>query len=193
MIKAHYMTVQTNLKGLDTVLDSMPSASPDADTVMQKAKPTAVLMVGSYAGLGVHSLLTIQRLFPKHFENFIFLSVGVIDSASFTNVKEVDEVQLRTEASLARYVALAHGLGLAADSRMSMGTEAVAEAEKLCATVGKEFPRAVFFAGKLVFEQEHWYQRILHNESAYQIQRRLQFEGLNCMVLPVRILAPSGA
>src|SRR6185436_7601863 len=54
--------------------------------------------------------------------------------------------------------------------------------------VAKEFPRALFFAGKLVFEQEHWYQRLLHNETAYQIQRRLQFAGLNAMVLPVRLL-----
>jgi hypothetical protein len=29
---------------------------------------------------------------------------------------------------------------------------------------------------------------VLHNETAYQIQRRLQFAGLNAMVLPVRLL-----
>jgi hypothetical protein len=73
---------------------------------------------------------------------------------------------------------------------MSIGTEAVAEAEQLCLSVGKEFPRALFFAGKLVFEQERWYQRLLHNETAYQLQRRLQFAGLNAMVLPVRVLEP---
>ena len=136
LIRAHYKKVQINLQGLDEVLDAMPSASPEADAALDKTKPTAVLMVGSYAGLGVHSLLTIQKLFPNYFQNFIFLSVGVIDSASFTNVKEVDEVRSRTEAALKRYVGLAHGLRLAADSRMSMGTEAVAEAEKLCAVVG---------------------------------------------------------
>ena len=60
---------------------------------------------------------------------------------------------------------------------MAIGTEAVAEAEKLCVEVAREFPRAVFFAGKLVFQKERWYQRLLHNETAYPLQRRLQFAG----------------
>ena len=42
-------------------------------------------------------------------------------------------------------------------------------------------------AGLLVFQKERWYQRFLHNETANQIQRRLQFDGLNSMILPVRI------
>jgi hypothetical protein len=71
---------------------------------------------------------------------------------------------------------------------MEVGTEAVAEAEKLCVAVAKDYPRSVFFAGKLVFEREHWYQRLLHNETAYVLQRRLQFDGLNAMVMPVRVL-----
>jgi hypothetical protein len=54
------------------------------------------------------------------------------------------------------------------------------------------FPRSIYFAGKLVFEEERWYQRLLHNETAYQLQRRLQFAGLNAMVLPVRVVQ-SGA
>ena len=64
----------------------------------------------------------------------------------------------------------------------------MAEAERLCREVAREFPRAVFFAGKLVFEQERSYQRLLHNETAYQLQRRLQFAGMNAMVMPVRVL-----
>ena len=152
----------------------------------------AALLVGGYAGLGVHSLLTIQRLFPNYFQNFVFLSVGVIDSATFKDIAEVVEVKERTRKALDQYVSLAQGLGLAATSRMSLGTEAVETATQLCTAVAKEFPRALFFAGKLVFEQERWYQRVLHNETAYQIQRRLQFAGLNAMVLPVRLLESEG-
>jgi len=40
----------------------------------------------------------------------------------------------------------------------------------------------------LIFEEERWYQKLLHNETAYQLQRKLQFAGLNAMVLPVRVL-----
>ena len=190
--RSHYRKVQENLRRLDSILGSMPrsSVSPRA---LEPKKPTAALLVGGYAGLGVHSLLTIQRLFPGYFQNFVFLSVGVIDSATFKDIAEVVEVKERTRTALEQYVALAQGLGLAATSRMSLGTEAVDAATRLCREVAKEFPRALFFAGKLVFQQERWYQRVLHNETAYQIQRRLQFAGLNAMVLPVRLLEPESA
>ncbi len=185
--RSHYRKVQENLRRLDSILASMPKSSTSARALEPK-KPTAALLVGGYAGLGVHSLLTIQRLFPGYFQNFVFLSVGVIDSATFKDIAEVVEVKERTRKALDDYVALGQGLGLAATSRMSLGTEAVDAATQLCREVAREFPRALFFAGKLVFQEERWYQRVLHNETAYQIQRRLQFAGLNAMVLPVRLL-----
>ena len=190
-IRRHYRQVQQSLRRLDDILPSMPKAArPPRE--LQPTKPTAALLVGGYAGLGVHSLLTIQRLFPNYFQNFIFLSVGVIDSATFKDIAEVVEVKERTRAALDEYVALAQALGLAATARMSMGTEAVDAATQLCTEVAREFPRTLFFAGKLVFQEERWYQRLLHNETAYQIQRRLQFAGLNAMVLPVRLLETQG-
>ena len=100
----------------------------------------------------------------------------------------MEVVRQRTQEALDQYVALARRLGLAAEARMAVGTEAVAEAEGLCAAVARTYPRALFFAGKLVFERERWFQRLLHNETAYAIQRRLQFAGMNAMVLPVRVL-----
>jgi amino acid transporter len=190
LIRRHYRSVQMSLKRLDQELPSVPMTPHGEPKKIEHRQPTAVLLVGSYAGLGIHSLLTIQRLFPNYYKNFIFISVGVIDSATFKDVKEVEEVRERTEKALERYVALAQGLGLAADYRYSMGTEAVSEAERLCVEVGKEYPRSMFFAGKLIFERERWFQRFLHNETAYQLQRRLQFAGLNAMVLPVRVLEP---
>ena len=111
----------------------------------------------------------------------------------YFGIEEVDRVRTQTEHALQQYVALAHRLHLASDYRMDVGTEAVATAEQVCREVAREFPRAVFFAGKLVFEHERWYQRLLHNETAYALQRRLQFAGLNAMVLPVRVLAEEAA
>ncbi len=187
-IRSHYQKVQRNLERLDEILGELPITEHRPPPPLDPAAPTAVLLVGSYAGLGIHSLLSIHRLFPGYFKNFVFVSVGVIDSATFTNVEAVDEVRERTEASLKRYVELATRLGLPADDRMTIGTEAVSAAVDICKEIAKEFPRSIFFAGKLVFEEEHWYQRVLHNETAYQLQRRLQFAGLNAMVLPVRIM-----
>ena len=193
LIRGHYLKVQRTLRRLDEVLSDLPATGSPHAAPPDPSQPTAVLMVGSYAGLGIHALLSIQRLFPGYFKNFIFVSVGVIDSASFTHVEAVDEVQERTERDLARYVELTRRLGLPADYRMAIGTEAVETAEKLCRKVAQEFPKSIFFAGKLIFEEERWYQRLLHNETAYQLQRKLQFAGLNAMVLPVRVLEPTAS
>jgi hypothetical protein len=68
-----------------------------------------------------------------------------------------------------------------------MGTEVVETAAELCIDVSKKYHRAVFFAGEMVFEKPQWYHRILHNETAYAILRRIKFAGLTMMILPVRI------
>ena len=52
--------------------------------------------------LSVHSLLTVQRLFPDHFRSFLFVSIGVIGSASFVNVEAVEEVRCQSGVSLRR-------------------------------------------------------------------------------------------
>jgi hypothetical protein len=187
LIRRHYVNVRKSLTSLDVVMQALPRNATGPAPQIQPNKPTAVLMVGGYGGLGVHSLLAVQRLFPGHFHNFVFVSVGQIDSATF-NSKEVEEVRQRTQQQLDQYVALGARLGIPTAGRMAVGTEAVEELERLAVEVGKEFPRSIFFAGKLVFQKERWFQRLLHNETAYQLQRRLQFAGLDAMVLPVRVL-----
>jgi hypothetical protein len=188
-IKRHYDGIRTRLRRLDDILEVLPPKRVGPPAPLDPRLPTAALLVGSYGGLGVHQILTLQRLYPGHYQNLIFLSVGVIDAAAMKGIDEVDELQRRTEEGLERYVDLAHRLGFRAGYRMSVAVEAVAEAQKLCLETAREHPRAVFYAGKLVFERERWFQRLLHNETAYQLQRRLQFAGLSAMVLPVRVLA----
>jgi hypothetical protein len=73
---------------------------------------------------------------------------------------------------------------------MAIGTEAAPELEELCVGIHREYRRALFFASRLVFEEERWYQILLHNETAHEIQRRLQFRGLNAIIVPVRVFKP---
>ncbi len=188
VIKRHYAKVRANLARLDGIIAAIPTHTGKPNPVVDPRAQTAVLLVGSYGGLGVHQLLTVKRIFGDHFRNFLFVSVGVVDSATMKGVEEVDRIRLQTETALQQYVETAHRLGLASDYRMDIGTEAVAVAERLCVEVAADYPRAVFFAGKLIFERERIFQRLLHNETAYQLQRRLQFGGLNAMVLPVRVM-----
>jgi len=190
-VRRHYAQVKEKLKRLEDAIDDDADETPAEPLPLRSHLPTAVMLVGRYGGLGIHGLLSIEQLFPKHFKNYIFLSVGVIDAVSMKGEEEVERIRERTEEHLQRYVRLARRLGLAADYRMSVGIEVLSEAEKLCAEVAKEFPKAMFFTNKLIFEEERWFQRLLHNETGYQLQRRLQFAGLHSMVLPIRVFADS--
>ncbi|MFL5362132.1 MAG: APC family permease [Myxococcales bacterium] len=188
VIKRHYRGTFARLKRLDAIIDALPSSGPIRELHLEKKKPTAVLLVSGFSGLGIHSLLTIIKLFPRYFHNVVFMSVAVVDSATFQGVEEVDRVREETELALQKYVDLARRMGIPADFKSSIGTEAVAECERLATEVAREYERSIFFSGKLIFERERWWDRLLHNETAYSIQRRLQFAGLAMVVLPVRVL-----
>jgi len=190
LIRAHYQQVQFNLERLNSVMEALPTSPVSAPPPIDRKRPTAVLLVGGYGGMGVHALLTIQRLFPGHFANIIFVSIGVNDAATMKGVQEVDRLREQTRRSLNSYVDLVHRFGLAAESRMAIGTDVLDEGVELCSAIAAEFPRSVFFLGKLIFERERFFHRILHNETAYQLQRRIQFAGMNAMVLSVRVLDP---
>jgi hypothetical protein len=63
----------------------------------------------------------------------------------------------------------------------------VSELEELCLAVARDFPRVTFFAGQLIFRSESWFQRILHNETAFALQKRLQLDGHTMVILPVKV------
>lgn len=192
-IRSHYLKVQENFHRLNLVMEALPAEPPLPPQPLDPKAPTAVLLVNDFSGMGIHILLSVHKTFPGHFKNFVFVSIGEIDSATMKGAEEVDRIQKKTEDSLKHYLDLARRLGLAADARSGVGTEAVEQARTICVEIAKDYPRSIFFAGKLIFEEEHWYQRILHNETAYQMQRKLQFEGLNAMVLPIRVISQNPA
>jgi hypothetical protein len=43
------------------------------------------------------------------------------------------------------------------------------------------------FTGKLIFQQEYFFQKLLHNETAYAIQRRPQWDEIETVILPIRV------
>jgi len=45
----------------------------------------------------------------------------------------------------------------------------------------------VFFAGKLIFQQERSWHKVLHDQAAFTLEHRLQFAGFQMVVLSVRV------
>jgi hypothetical protein len=68
-----------------------------------------------------------------------------------------------------------------------VGTDVIDEAETVCLATAKEFPGSLFFAGQVIFERETWFRRLLHNQTAYAIQRRLQWAGRTMVILAARV------
>ncbi len=184
-VRGHYRTVELRVRELDRhLLDLEPvrrrGGEPDP------RKPTAVLLVRDYGGMGMHLLLSLQRMFPGYYRNVIFVSVAVIDSGHFKGKEEISALRTQVEESLAKFVDLARRQGLNAGSATMVTTDPVDGLYRVCVDLAKKYPRVMFFGGKLIWKRESWWQRILHNETAYQVQRRLQWKGLPMTVLPLR-------
>ena len=188
-VRLHYDHVRSALKRLDETLMNIPFEPDLKNPIPAKNSdaPTAVLIVRDFDGLAVHSLLNIGRLFPNHFKNLVFVSVGVIDSGRFKGYSELESLRRTKEEDLKSFVDFANCLGWYAEYRYSLGIDLMEELEELCKSVAKEFSRSVFFAGKLVFQEENFLTRLLHNHTPFTLEQRLQFEGLEMMILPVRV------
>ena len=187
LTRRHYGRVGGKLGQLDAILSELHLPENAVAPPLDPKKPTAILLVGGYGGLGIHTLLNVFRAFPRHFSNFVFVSVGVVDSGAFKGASELEGLERRTAAELERYVELAQRLGHAATARMRLGTDAVAEVEALCVELAREFSHAVFFAGKVIFQKDHWWDPLLHNQTAFAVQKRLQWQGIPMVIMPVRV------
>jgi hypothetical protein len=187
VVRRHYRSVRQMLSSLDEVLTDLPLPEPRSVPDLAPDGPTAIVLVESYAGLGIHTLLNIQRLFPRHFKNFVFCSVGLVDSGQFKGVADMQALEDKVAADLERYVQLASRMGYYAEYRFTLGTDLIAELESMCMDLIKEFRRPVVFAGQLVFQRENMFTRSLHHETSFSIQRRLQFTGIQVIILPIRV------
>ena len=191
-VRSQYDRVRDALKKLDETLINIPFR-PDLNPVPPKRPDasTAVLIARAFDGIAIHSLLNIQRLFPNEFKNVVFISVGVIDSGQFKGLSEIENLRKSKEEDLKSLVEFANCLGWYAEHRYLLGVDLMTELEKLCKSAARDFPRSVFFAGALVFSKESFFNRFLHNETPFALQRRLYFNGLDMMILPIRVfLAP---
>jgi amino acid transporter len=186
-IRRHYQTVVAKLQELYVQLESLPKYSNKTAGPVNPKLPTAAVLVAGYSGLGIHTLMNSFRVFPGHFKNVVFLSVGVVDSSELKSEPSVDAVRVRTREMLERYVELARGQGVPATAREAVDTDIIEGTEKLCLRIAKEFPIITFFAGKVIFHRERWYQPILHNEVGYALQKRLHWAGYTMVILPAKV------
>ena len=187
LIHRYYVRVGASLRQLDESLKQITTTGQPNLAEPDPALPAAVILVGDYSGLGIHTMLNAIRFAPGYFKSFVFVSVGVIDSGNFKGSGAVEALREHCGQSLRSYVDLSQRLGIPATSVLAVGTDAVDELEHACLEIVRRFSHAKFFAGQLVFQKDTWLHRLLHNQTAYSLQRRLQWAGVPMVILPTRV------
>jgi amino acid transporter len=187
-IRWHYSETRDQLRKIDRLFASGgPLKEVENPPRPDPQQPTAVFFVGKNRGVGMHALLWVQRLFPGHFRNFVFVSVGEIDAQRFDGAGALRTLRYEIENSLRYYENFCHSHRLAAKSYCGFGTEPVEELMKLVGQVTRDFPNCVFFASKLIFVHDNFFTRWLHNQTALALQQRLHLQGIQMVILPMKV------
>jgi amino acid transporter len=192
-IKRHYKQTQSQLQRLNELVIAAgidPASFKDTDAPAPVCNPkgrTAVFLVNGFNGLGLHTLLAVVRMFPKIYQNFIFLQVGVVDAGTFKGAAEMENLRDHSRREVDRYVAYMRQQGFYAEGHFAVGTDVAEEGAKLCDQVAQRFPQAQYFAGQLVFKDENLLTRWLHNYTVFELQRRLYQNGRPMFILPIQV------
>ena len=151
-------------------------------------RKTAVLIVAGEDSAPDRAFEEIQRVFGDYFDQIVFMSIGLVDYPVVDAVKASEvgaHVRHAARGALTTCVEQARKVGMAAVTCVAVGTDPVEEVERLSVDFAKRCPTAMFFLGKLVFQNQKWYHPLLHGRTAESIQRRLERHGLPVAVLPI--------
>jgi amino acid transporter len=189
-IRMHYTHTRELVNRADRVFVRKLSPPKSPPPPLDPAAPTAIFLVGGSIGTGMHSLLWVRRLFPNQFRNFLFIRSGEVDTQSFGGDAKLQQMTQEVDETLNYFVAYCHSHGLAASSYKAFGTDTVHELSRVVEQVVAEYPNAIVFASKLIFENDSWLVRMLHNQTALAMQRQLHLRGIQMVILPMIVHSP---
>ena len=191
MIRRHYDRVSKRMGEIEAELGgamfSTTRPVPEEKPKMDPRQQTAVFLVGGSSATGMHTFLWVQRLFPGVFKNFVFASVGEIDTEEFSDEASWHALRRDTKTMLKQYVDYCAARGLPATYYHDYGTDVIETVSRLTERISADFPHTVFFAAKLIFEKENMFMQVLHNQTAYMLQKRLHTKGQNLIIMPMKI------
>jgi len=188
VIKNTYLRFKRNLAQKETMFYSYGSESCEQNNeAIDKSAPTAAIIVDQTFGSGMNCLLEIKKLFPGIFKNFIFVTVGELDSNTFSEEKRWRDMRRRTKSVLNKYKNYCNANGRFAKAYIGYDTDIVEKLSQLTDRVAKDYQHVVFFGTKFIFDKENIFTQILFNHVPYIMQRRLHVKGLNMVILPMKI------
>ncbi len=188
VINSMYRKLKIRLAQKEMHFGSYDIASTAEPTgAIDKRAQTAAIIVDQTFGSGMNCLLEIKKLFPGIFKNFIFITVGEVDSNTFHEEKKWREMRRKTKAILRKYKNYCNANGRFVKAYTGYDTDIVEKLTKLTERVAKDYPNTVFFGTKFILDNENIFTQILYNHVPYIMQRRLHIRGLNIVILPMKI------
>jgi len=192
-IKKYYVATQKHIEQLDKFVRSVevatlhaaqPNANPPA---FDPTARVAVILVSGFNGMGLHTLMGVMRLFGSNFRNFFFIQAGIVDTANFKGVEEIERLQESVHSDLGRYEAFVQSQGYFAKGFGAIGPDVAEEICSLANSIFKQYPQSVFFGGQIVFPEETFLNKLLYNHITFTVQKRLLHEGIPFIIIPVKI------
>jgi amino acid transporter len=157
-----------------------PAFDPDAHT--------ACICVNEFNGIGINTFFKVREDFETY-KNFIFISVGMVDTGSFKGGEELQNLEESVKVGLKKYEELAHAYGCFADSYYALGTDVADEVKELSKKVVHKYHRVIFFVGNAIFSRPSSLTRMLHNQTQLTLQNRLAHKGFMMVMIPVKLTA----
>ena len=197
-IKKHYNQIgkeigniqgvmNTKMPELVTILKSKIKLVKTEQKEMDTSDSTAVILVNGYSAIGLYSLFYLLNTFHNTYKNFVFISVGVVDSGSFNSHEQLEILKLEIENNLQKYTNLIKELGCHAEYRYGIGTDVSEEVVKMVPEVLEKYPNSTFVGGQLIIRGMYRLSRVLHNFTIFSIQRRLYKHGLTTIIIPISL------
>jgi amino acid transporter len=187
VIRKHYRETKEAIRKVDEVFANQPLGPQTESVEPDPEAQTAVFIVGTSRGGGLHALLWVLRMFPGHFKNFIFVNARTVDSHAYGGEGALEKMREDAAETLEFFVDFCQSHGMASSSYIGFGTDAVDEITKMCEQISQEYPNSIFFTSKLIFATDNWFTRMLHNQASLAVQRRLHLEGLQMVILPMKV------
>jgi hypothetical protein len=196
-IKKHYNQIGKEIGNIQGVMNAkMPELInilktkiklEKTDKKIEATDSTAVVLVNGYSAIGLYSLFYLLNTFRNTYKNFVFISVGVVDSGSFNSSEQLELLKLEIENDLQKYTKLIKDLGYNAEYRYGIGTDVSEEVVKLVPEVLEKYPNSTFIGGQLIIRGMYRISRVLHNFTIFSIQRRLYKHGLTTIIIPISL------
>ncbi len=200
IVRRHYNRVGTRVRELNVLRDVLAPEREEVWPIPRRPVPpapddrlasTAVIFVGGFSGLGIHSLLSVFRLFGATFARFVFVQIGQVDAGVLSDPSELSRIKDDMARDLDRYVDILTRRGYQAEALCAVGMDVVEEILRLVPDISRRYPKAVFFGGQIILEKDTFFTRLLHNQVTMALQRRFSSLGLPFMVLPVLLHPPT--